>query len=61
LKTWKGLTEDKKIKSFRFWPTLYFVYEKLAESKPIEAGIISLKNLKSGFLPFNFKEDKEPQ
>jgi hypothetical protein len=35
-----------------------FMYEKLAESKPIEAGIISFKNLKSGFLPFNFKEDK---
>jgi hypothetical protein len=25
----------------------------------MEAGIISFKNLKSGFLPFSFKEDKE--
>ena len=26
---------------------------------PIEAGIISFKNLKAGFLPFNFKTGKE--
>jgi hypothetical protein len=37
------------------------MYEKLANSKPIEAGIISFKNLKSGFLPFNFKEEKDSE
>jgi hypothetical protein len=31
------------------------MYETEAKSKPIEAGIISFKNL-NGFLPFNFKE-----
>ncbi len=35
------------------------MYENEANGKPIEAGIISFKNLKSGFLPFNFKEGKE--
>ena len=35
------------------------MYEHEAKGKPIEAGIISFKNLKAGFLPFNFKEDKE--
>ena len=35
------------------------MYENEANGKPIEAGIISFKNLKCGFLPFNFKEGKE--
>ncbi|HEX9152139.1 MAG TPA: hypothetical protein VF842_08655, partial [Flavobacterium sp.] len=36
-----------------------FMYENEAKGKPIEAGIVSFKNLKAGFLPFNFKEEKE--
>jgi len=36
-----------------------YMYGKDAKDKPIEAGIISFKNLKSGFLPFNFKEEKD--
>jgi hypothetical protein len=35
------------------------MYEENANGKPIEAGIVSFKNLKSGFLPFNIKEEKE--
>ena len=31
----------------------------VAKGLEIEAGIISFKNLKSGFLPFNFKVEKE--
>jgi hypothetical protein len=59
LKSWKGLTED--IKSDKIIQVLAYayMYENLANGKPIEAGIISFKNLKSGFLPFNFKEGKE--
>ena len=59
LKTWHGLTED--IKNDKIIQVLAYAYmfEKEAAGKPIEAGIISFKNLKSGFLPFNFKEDKE--
>jgi hypothetical protein len=36
-----------------------FMFEKEANGLPIEAGIISFKNLKAGFLPFNFKSGKE--
>jgi hypothetical protein len=59
LKSWKGLTED--IKSDKIIQVLAYayMYEHEAKGKPIEAGIISFKNLKAGFLPFNFKEDKE--
>ena len=59
LKTWNGLTED--IKSDKIIQVLAYVYmyEHEAKGKPIEAGIISFKNLKSGFLPFVFKEEKE--
>ena len=59
LKSWNRLTED--IKSDKIIQVLAyaFMYEHEAKGKPIEAGIISFKNLKAGFLPFNFKEDKE--
>ncbi|MDG1871599.1 MAG: PD-(D/E)XK nuclease family protein, partial [Flavobacterium sp.] len=53
LKTWRGLTEDIKNDKIIQVLAYAFMYETLAESKPIEAGIISFKNLKSGFLPFN--------
>ena len=36
-----------------------FMYQEMALEHPMEAGIISFKNLKSGFLPFTFKEVKE--
>jgi ATP-dependent helicase/DNAse subunit B len=59
LKTWKGLTKD--IKSDKIIQVLAYayMYEEEAKGKPIEAGIISFKNLKGGFLPFAFKEEKE--
>ena len=59
LKSWNGLTDD--IKSDKIIQVLAYayMYEREAKEKPIEAGIISFKNLKAGFLPFNFKEDKE--
>jgi hypothetical protein len=59
LKSWKGLTED--IKNDKIIQVLAYAYmfEQEAKGKPIEAGIISFKNLKSGFLPFNYKEGKE--
>jgi hypothetical protein len=34
------------------------MYQHEAKGKEIEAGIISFKNLKSGFLPFTFEENK---
>ncbi len=59
LKSWNGLTEDIKNDKVIQILAYAFMYELSAEGKQIEAGIISFKNLKSGFLPFNFKEDKE--
>ena len=59
LKSWRGLTEEIKNDKIIQVLAYAFMYEKEANVKPIEAGIISFKNLKSGFLPFNFKEEKE--
>ena len=59
LKSWKGLTEDIKNDKIIQILAYAFMFEKEANGQPIEAGIISFKNLKSGFLPFNFKEEKE--
>ena len=59
LKNWNGLTDD--IKSDKIIQVLAYAYmfEEKANGQPIEAGIISFKNLKSGFLPFVFKGEKE--
>ena len=35
------------------------MFEPDSKGQEMEAGIVSFKNLKSGFLPFNFKQDKE--
>jgi len=59
LKSWKGITEDIKFEKIIQILAYAFMYEKQAGGKPIEVGIISFKNLKSGFLPFTFKENKE--
>ncbi len=59
LKTWKGLTEDIKNDKIIQVLAYAFMYESQTNGIPVEAGIISFKNLKSGFLPFTFKEDKE--
>ena len=61
LKSWSGLTEEIKNDKIIQVLAYVFMYEEQAQGKPIEAGIISFKNLKSGFLPFNFKEDREVQ
>ena len=59
LKSWKGLTDDIKNDKIIQVLAYAYMYEKNANGKPIEAGIISFKNLKSGFLPFAIKEEKE--
>ena len=35
------------------------MYEEQANGLEMEAGIISFKNMKGGFLPFGIKQDKE--
>jgi hypothetical protein len=58
LKSWNGLTAELKNDKIIQVLSYAFMFEKEANGKPIEAGIISFKNLKSGFLPFNLKQDK---
>ena len=59
LKSWRGLTDEIKNDKIIQVLAYAFMFEKEANGKPIEAGIISFKNLKSGFLPFSFKDGKE--
>jgi ATP-dependent exoDNAse (exonuclease V) beta subunit len=61
LKTWSGLTQELKNDKIIQVLAYAFMYEPETIGKSIEAGIISFKNLKSGFLPFQFKVDKEVQ
>ena len=59
LKEWNGLTVDIKNEKIIQVLAYAFMYGVLDKSQEIEAGIISFKNLKSGFLPFKFKRDKD--
>jgi hypothetical protein len=59
LKSWKGLTEEIKNDKIIQILAYAFMYELESNGLEMEAGIISFKNLKSGFLPFNYKVDKE--
>ena len=59
LSTWTDLTKDIVNEKIIQVLAYAFTYEKLALEQPLEAGIISFKNLKSGFLPFTFKDGKE--
>ncbi|UWY28993.1 PD-(D/E)XK nuclease family protein [Flavobacterium sp. TR2] len=59
LKTWNGLTQELKNDKIIQVLAYAFMFEKEAGELPIEVGIISFKNLKSGFLPFGFKEEKD--
>ncbi|MDR6969437.1 hypothetical protein J2X31_003468 [Flavobacterium arsenatis] len=58
LKQWNKLTSD--IKSDKIIQVLAyaFMYEPHLQDQEMEVGILSFKNLKAGFMPFNFKVDK---
>jgi len=58
LKDWNGLTNDIKNEKIIQVLAYAFMYEPLSNGQQMEAGIISFKNLKSGFLPFQIKEGK---
>ena len=53
------MTED--IKNDKIIQVLAYVYmyEQYSNGHEIEAGIISFKNLKTGFLPFKLYDDKD--
>ena len=59
LSTWTDLTKDIANEKIIQVLAYAFMYQEMALEHPMEAGIISFKNLKSGFLPFTFKEGKE--
>ena len=59
LKQWNGLTNEIKNDKIIQILAYAFMYEIESKGQEVEVGIVSFKNLKSGFLPFNFKEDQE--
>ena len=59
LSTWTDLTKDIVNEKIIQVLAYAFMYQEMALEHTMEAGIISFKNLKSGFLPFTFKEGKE--
>ena len=59
LSDWNGLTADIKNDKIIQVLAYAFMYETHAKDREIEAGIVSFKNMKAGFLPFRFKVDKE--
>jgi hypothetical protein len=59
LKDWNGLTLDIKNDKIIQLLCYAFMYEEKANGMEIEAGIISFKNRKDGFLPFGIKTEKE--
>lgn len=59
LKSWDKLTEELKNDKIIQILAYVFMFKNEIQGKPIQAGIISFKNLKSGFFPFELKEGKE--
>lgn len=59
LKSWDGLTAEIANEKIIQVLAYAFMFEKHAHGIPMEAGIISFKNLKSGFLPFLVKNGKD--
>lgn len=58
LKQWDKLTAEIKNDKIIQVLAYAFMYAPNLNGQELEVGILSFKNLKSGFLPFNFKEDK---
>lgn len=57
--SWDGLTLDLKNEKIIQLLCYAFMYEENCNGLDMEAGIISFKNMKAGFMPFGFKKDKE--
>ncbi len=53
------LAEGKFEKAFQVLMYAYMIYKKKPLSFPVYVGIISFKNLQSGFLPFTYKRDSQ--
>jgi len=59
LKSWNGLTLDIKNDKIIQLLCYAFMFENDTNGMEMEAGIISFKNMRGGFLPFGIKEEKE--
>jgi hypothetical protein len=57
LSKWNDLTKDIKNDKIIQVLAYAFMYEPQAKGQQIEVGIVSFKNMKSGFLPFVYKEN----
>lgn len=61
LSDWNDFLGNEKKNKIIQLLSYVFMYEKEANGLPIETGIISFKNLKKGFLPFGFKQERETE
>jgi hypothetical protein len=59
LSQWQGLTTDIKNDKIIQVLAYAFMYEPEAKGRDIEVGIVSFKNMRSGFMPFVYIEDKQ--
>lgn len=59
LADWHGLTSDIKNDKIIQVLAYAFMFEPHAEGRDVEVGIVSFKNMRSGFMPFVFIEDKQ--
>ena len=59
ISSWEDLTLEIKNEKIIQLLTYAFMYEEMCNGLEMEAGIISFKNMKAGFMPFSFKKDKE--
>ncbi len=61
IRDWQDLLqpEGKAEKAFQVLMYSYMLYKKKSLSLPVSAGIISFKNLQSGYLPFMFGQDEQ--
>lgn len=56
---WKALTSELKNEKIIQLLCYALLYQKELKDYPMEAGIISFKNRKAGFMPFTFFQDKK--
>lgn len=56
LSSWEGLTNDIKNEKIIQILTYAYMFKNENPTHEIEAGIISFKNMKSGFMPFSFEK-----
>lgn len=59
IKDWNGLTLDVKNEKIIQLLCYALMYEKETSGKDMEVGIISFKNMKAGFMPFQYEFEKE--